>query len=107
MQKVRRTNSHFQRYQRLAAIHALFLNIRSKAVEQTALCRDILEIPVKKTAAMPPAYLTAEETILMFSMPNTNCKQRRRDLTLPLLLYDTGTHAQELIDLCVGDITFS
>lgn len=94
------------RNQRLAAIHALFLYIQSEAIEQIALCRDILEIPVKKTATMPPTYLTAEETTLLFSMPNTHCKQGRRDLALLLVLYDTGARAQELINLCVGDFTF-
>lgn len=99
-------NSASTRNQRLAAIHALFLYIQSEAVAQIALCRDILGIPVKKTAAMPPTYLTAEETTLLFSMPNTHCKQGRRDLAILLLLYDTGARAQELIDLCAGDITF-
>jgi len=95
------------RNQRLAAIHALFLYIQSEAVGQTALCRDILEIPVKKTAVMPPTYLTVEETTSLLSTPNIHCKRGRRDLALLLLLYDTGARAQELINLCVGDITFS
>jgi site-specific recombinase XerD len=40
-------------------------------------------------------------------MPDTHSKQGRRDIALLLLLYDSGARAQELIDLCVGDITFS
>jgi len=99
-------NAASTRNQRLAALHALFLYIQSEAVEQIALCRDILGIPLKKTAAMPPTYLTAEETTLLFSIPNTHCQQGRRDLALLLVLYDTGARAKELIDLCVGDITF-
>ena len=100
-------NSASTRNQRLAAIHALFLYIQTEAIEQTALCRDILEIPTKKTVTMPPTYLTVEETTLLFAMPDTHCKQGRRDLALLLLLYDSGARAQELIDLCAGDITFS
>ncbi len=101
-----RDNSVSTRNQRLAAIHALFLYIQTEAIEQTALCRDILEIPVKKTVTMPPIYLTAEETTLLFAMPDTRCKLGRRDLTILLLLYDSGARVQELIDLCAGDITF-
>ncbi|MDO9535815.1 MAG: tyrosine-type recombinase/integrase [Bacillota bacterium] len=101
-----RDNSASTMNQRLAAIHALFLYIQTEAIEQAALCRDILEIPVKKTVTMPPTYLTVEETTLLFAMPDTRYKQGRRDLALLLLLYDSGARAQELIDLCVGDITF-
>lgn len=99
-------NSISTRNNRLAAIHALFLYIQTEAVEQTALCRDILEIPVKKNVTLPPTYLTVEETSLLFAMPDTSCKRGRRDLALILLLYDSGARAQELIDLCVKDITF-
>jgi site-specific recombinase XerD len=55
---------------------------------------------------MPPTYLTVEETSLLFAMPDIRSKQGRRDLALLLLLYDSGARVQELIDLCVGDITF-
>jgi integrase/recombinase XerD len=100
-------NSSSTRNQRLAAIHSLFLYIQSEATEQTALCRDILEIPIKKTALSPPTYLTVEETKLLFSMPNIYIEKGRRHLTILLLLYDTGARAQELIDLCKGDIIFA
>jgi integrase/recombinase XerD len=99
-------NSASTRNQRLAAIHALFLYIQTEAIEQTALCRNILEIPIKKTVTMPPTYLTVEETTLLFAMPDTRSEHGRRDLALLLLLYDSAARAQELIDLCVGDITF-
>lgn len=99
-------NSASTRNQRLAAIHALFIYIQAESIEQTALCRDILEIPVKKTATMPPTYLTVEETKLLFTMPDTHYKHGRRDLAILLLLYDSGARTHELIQLCVGDVTF-
>lgn len=102
-----RHNSASTKNQRLAAIHALFRYIQTESIEQTALCRDILEIPEKKTVIMPPTYLTVEEITLLFAMPDTHCKQGRRNLALLLLLYDSGARAQELIDLCAGDITLS
>jgi len=99
-----RHNAISTRNQRLAAIHALFLYIQTEVVEQTALCRDILDIQEKKTVTMPPSYLSVEETTLLFAMPDTLHKQGRRDLALLLLLYDSGARVQELIDLCAGDI---
>lgn len=104
--EIEKNNSASTRNQRLAAIHALFLYIQSETIEQTARCRDILAIPIKKTPTMPPTYLTVEETTLLFTMPDTGCKQGRRDLALLLVLYDSGARAQELIDLRAGDITF-
>jgi len=104
--ETKKHNSISTRNQRLAAIHSLFLYIQTETIEQTALCRDILEIPIKKMTKLPPTYLTVEETTILLSMPDTNNKQGLRDLALLLLLYDTGARAQELIDLCVGDINF-
>ena len=101
-----KNNSSSTRNQRLAAIHSLFLYIQTEAIERTSLCRDILEIPVKKAATIPLTYLTVEEITLLFAMPDTSRRQGRRDLALLLLLYDSGARAQELIYLCAGDITF-
>lgn len=101
-----RKNSVTSRNLRLAALHSLFLFIQTEVVEQTALCRDILEIKEKRTATIPPTYLTVEETELLLKMPDIHSKQGRRDLTLLLLLYDSGARAQELIDLSAGDIIF-
>lgn len=101
-----RKNSPSTRNQRLSALKSLFLYIQSESVIHTALCRDILSIPEKKTPVNPSKYLTVAETEVLFAMPDIQTKQGRRDLTLLLLLYDTGARASELIKLKGGDVVF-
>lgn len=104
--EIERKNSASTRNQRLSALKSLFLYIQSESVINTALCRDILSIPEKKTPVNPPKYLTVAETEVLFAMPDIQTKQGRRDLTLLLLLYDTGARAGELIELKGGDVVF-
>ena len=99
-----RKNSASTRNQRLSALKSLFLYIQSESIIHTALCRDILSIPEKKTPINPPKYLTVAETEVLFAMPDIKTKHGRRDLTLLLLLYDTGARASELIELKGGDV---
>lgn len=101
-----RKNSASTRNQRLSALKSLFLYIQSESIIHTALCRDILSIPEKKTPVKPPKYLTIAETELLFAMPDIQTKQGRRDLILLLLLYDTGARAGELIELKGSDAVF-
>lgn len=101
-----RNNSISTRNQRLSALHALFSYIQTEDIEQIALCRDILEIPLKNSKIKPLAYLTEEEVTILFRLPNKNVKKGRRDIALMLLLYDTGARAQEFVNLCVKDIRF-
>jgi integrase/recombinase XerD len=104
--EIQRHNSGSTRNQRLAALRSLFFYIQSEAVAQTALCRDILSIPEKKTPVSPPRYLTVEETTILFSLPDIHSKHGRRDLALLLILYDSGARAEELTNLRIGDIMF-
>jgi integrase/recombinase XerD len=101
-----RGNCAVTRNQRLSALKSLFLYIQSESIVHIALCQDILSIKDKKTPVNPPRYLMVEETKILFSMPDTNNSQGRRDLTLLLLLYDTGARAGELVELKIGDISF-
>ncbi len=40
-------------------------------------------------------------------IPTTQGKTGSRDVTLLALLYDSGTRAQEICDIMIGDITFA
>ncbi len=101
-----RNNSAVSRNQRLCALKSVFQYIQSESVIHTALFRDILSIPEKKTPTIPPKYLTLEELEVMFSMPDIQTKHGRRDFVLLLLLYDTAARAGELVELKAGDVFF-
>jgi integrase/recombinase XerD len=100
-------NSAATRNQRVTAIHALFRYIQVESPEHMALCRDILSIRMKKTQQTPPKYLSMEAIKKILSLPDTKTKEGIRDLAVIALLYDSAVRVQEMIDLCVGDITFN
>jgi site-specific recombinase XerD len=104
--ETKRNNCAVSRNQRLSAVKSVFQYIQSESIIYTALCREIMSIPEKKTPIAPPKYLTAEEMEVMFSMPDIQTKHGRRDLVLLLLLYDTAARAGEMVELKAGDVSF-
>jgi len=101
-----RNNCASSRNQRLSAMKAIFRYIQSESVVHTALCRDIISIPEKKTPVLPPRYLSVDEIEVLFSTPDIRSKHGRRDLVLLLLLYDSAARAGELVELTLADISF-
>ncbi|MBT2738088.1 site-specific integrase [Bacillus sp. ISL-7] len=92
------------RNQRLAAIHSFYRFVQMENPENIFECQRILSIPFKKREIKPIDYLTQECLKVLFEQPNTNTTKGRRDLTIMVLLYDTGARVQELIDLKAGNI---
>jgi integrase/recombinase XerD len=95
------------RNQRLAAIHSFYRYVQLENPEIMFECQRILAIPFKKHEVKPIDYLTEENLRHIFDQPNINTTKGRRDLTMMVLLYDTGARVQELIDLKVEDIRLS
>jgi len=87
------------RNQRLAAIHSFFKYVQHREPTYFNLCTSILSIEFKKTPSSVVSYLSLDEIKILFSLPNKNIKQEYRDLTMLVILYDTGARVQELIDL--------
>lgn len=92
------------RNQRLAAIHSFFKYIQHREPACFNLCTSILSIEFKKTPSSVVSYLSLDEIKILFSLPNKNIKQEYRDLTMLVILYDTGARVQELIDLKLQQI---
>ena len=63
-----------------------------------------IEVP-KATRTEFPYFTKAEMTILM-SLPDPKKYLGNRDMVLLSFLYDTAARAQELCDVCVGDLRF-
>ncbi len=62
------------------------------------------ERPVTARTEFP--YFTAKEIGILLSFPDANKYLGGRDMVLLSLLYDSGARAQEMCDLCVGDIRY-
>jgi len=92
--------------QRLAAIHSFCKYLQRKELSCFERCAGILTIPYKKTPEVPVTYLSLEEIHLLFSLPDTKNKKGLRDLTIVVLLYETGARVQELIELTLSQIKF-
>ncbi len=92
------------RNQRLAAIHSFYRYVQTENPEFIFECQKILGIPFKKREIKTIDYLHQDSLKVLFEQPDTNTQKGRRDLTMMVLLYDTGARVQELIELKVGDI---
>lgn len=94
------------RNQRLAAIHAFFRYVQYRDPSGFEQCADVLSVPFKKAPATPMNYMNLEETALLFSLPKQQDKWQLRDLSILVLLYESGARVQELIDLCPAHLRF-
>jgi len=92
------------RNQRLAAIHSFFKYVQHREPAYFNLCTSILSIRFKRKPLSALSYLSLDEIKILFSLPNKNIKQEYRDLTMLVILYDTGARVQELIDLKLQQI---
>ena len=92
------------RNQRLAAIHSFFKYVQHREPIYFNLSASILSIRFKRKPLPALSYLSLEEIKILFSLPNKNTKQEYRDLTMLVILYDTGARVQELIDLKLQQI---
>jgi integrase len=61
-------------------------------------------IPTKRTTASETLYMEREEIDSLFKSLAQEGKLALRDRSILMLLYNTGARAQEVVDLCVGDV---
>jgi site-specific recombinase XerD len=90
----------------LSAIHSFCKYLQRKELSCFENCAGILTIPYKKTPEVPVTYLSLEEIHLLFSLPDTKNKKGLRDLTIMVLLYESGARVQELIELTLSQIKY-
>lgn len=94
------------RNQRLAAVHAFFRYIQYREPAGFEQCAGVLAVPFKKTPSPTVGYMSLEEMQILFSIPEQTTLKGLRDLSVLLVLYETGARVQELIDLQVASFRF-
>lgn len=66
----------------------------------------MLKVPRKKTLKKGRSSFTRDEIRILFELPDARTDIGLRDKTLLCFMYASGTRAQEVCDLTVGDIQF-
>jgi site-specific recombinase XerD len=98
-----RHNSVPTRNARLAALHCFFRYVLACEPTHAALCQRVLAIPLKKAIHPTLGYLSAEELENLLDHVDRETREGPRDYLLLVLLYDTGTRIQEVLDLTPAD----
>lgn len=93
------------RNQRLSALSAFSEYAQNRDFDAASVFRSaLIKIPVKKGKKKSRAVFTREEIKSLLSLPNENYETGLRDKVLLPLMYATGSRAQEICDLRVGDL---
>ena len=64
---------------------------------------EVKKIPLLKMARTPVGYLSKTALMAVLAQPDITTVKGRRNRMIMILLYDTGTRVQELVDLRVSD----
>jgi site-specific recombinase XerD len=92
------------RNQRLAAIHSFIRYIQREVPDNFFELQCVLAISSKRKPSKLVNSLSEEDLKKIFKQPNTHKKSERRDLTLLVIMYDTGARVDEIIKLHCKDI---
>jgi site-specific recombinase XerD len=92
------------RNQRLAAIRSFFRYISLYVPEEIALIQQVLAIPNKKYEKKIVEFLECSEIDALLEVPDLETWIGRRDLTLIMLMAQTGIRVSELTGLCCQDV---
>jgi site-specific recombinase XerD len=93
--------------QRLSAITSFSAYAQNRDFAAASIFRNsVNKIPVKKTQHKQRAILSREEVTILLALPDENRETGFRDKILLSLMYASGTRAQEICDLRVGNLQF-
>lgn len=95
------------RNQRLSALVAFSEYAQNRDFTAASVFRNnLLKVPKKKCPRSGRSYFTKNEIKILFEIPSDSTEIGLRDKTLLCFMYASGTRAQEVCDLTVGDIQF-
>lgn len=95
------------RNQRLSALAAFAAYAQNRNFMEASVFRNnLLKVPKKKCQRQGRSFFTRDEVKILFELPRGNKETELRDKTLLCFMYASGTRAQEVCNLAVGDIQF-
>jgi len=99
-----RGNSIVTRNLRLSALRTFFSYLASQDIMRSGQYQKVIAIPTKKAPHPRMEYLELHELKAILEAIDRKKALGRRDHILLSLLYNTGTRAQEICDMRVGDV---
>ena len=94
------------RNQRLSAIVAFSIYVQNRDLTAATFRNNVLKVPKKKAPRQGRSCFTRDEIKILLSLPVLGTEIGLRDRTILCFMYASGTRAQEVCDLTVGDIQF-
>lgn len=95
------------RNQRLSAIAAFSIYVQNHDFSSGVSFRNnVTKVPKKKAVRQSRSFFSRDEVRILFDLPDAATEIGLRDKTLLCFMYASGTRAQEVCDLTVGDIQF-
>jgi len=94
--------------QRLSAIISFSEYAQNRDFDAASIFRrSVIKIPMKKVQKKQRAVFSVQEIKILLQLPDSNKETSLRDKVLLSLMYASGSRAQEICDLTVGNIQFN
>ena len=89
---------------RLSSLKSFLRYCADENISLYSVYQQVKNIPVMKAPSMPVSYLSQTALKALLAQPDTSTAKGLRNRMIIILLYDTGTRVQELVDMKVGDL---
>jgi len=89
---------------RLSALKSTLKYCADEDISLYSVYQEIKKIPLMKAPRMPVKYMSKNALKALLSQPDTRTVKGLRNRMMIILLYDTGTRVQELVDIKISDL---
>ena len=89
---------------RLSALKSLLKYCADEDISLYSVYREVKKIPLMKISRMPVKYMSKTALKALLAQPDIRTVKGLRNRMSIILLYDTGTRVQELVDMKVTDL---
>lgn len=89
---------------RLSALKSTLKYCADEDISLYSVYQEVKRIPLMKAPGMPVKYMSESALKALLSQPDTRTVKGLRNRMMIILLYDTGTRVQELVDIKISDL---
>ena len=89
---------------RLSALKSTLKYCADEDISHYSVYQEVKKIPLMKAPRMPIKYMSEIALKALLAQPDIKTAKGIRNRMIIILLYDTGTRVQELVDIKIGDL---